>query len=590
MIRLDQVGNQVALHSEGPVCTAPRQVIESDLFRTVVVSFVDSLRKEGSPLLEAFPPAWVEDPQAGRVVHLLRALAGDPLPKVAELVPQGSQFLDPDTRGRLHEFVESLYDFWRARERVMVLHVPIADEGLASRPHDTFDATVEVFNRAVRSTYRDIRGNIVGAHPHVYRQLPAGCNMGLQVSPSVCPLPPPYAEVLDGIPFIRHVWLVPPLLLDPPANKRGGRFLKVDDSPLRGLVLSKDQWLCYPAQVGELTVLAYFNLPFLSLGCALANLFDLASDERLAKGADAVCLFGAPPAALERFGEPVVFHDDEEHGVLVGAVPAEPRFAYFGYLKKTMLVLHNAAMMKRGRMPFHGAMVNVRLGKGAANVMMIGDTGTGKSETLEAMRLVALSAEGERREFQELRIIADDMGSLALADDGRILGYGTETGAFVRLDDLEKGYAFRQVDRAIFMSAQKINARVVLPVTTLRDVTRGYPLTHLLYANNYEAVDAEHPVLERYATADAALRVFREGAAMSKGTTTSTGLVHNYFANIFGPPAYKDLHERLAVKTFEAAFAAGVYVGQLRTRLALPGFETEGPKQAAIALFNALAK
>lgn len=48
---------------------------------------------------------------------------------------------------------------------------------------------------------------------------------------------------------------------------------------------------------------------------------------------------------------------------------------------------------------------------------------------------------------------------------------------------------------------------------------------------------------------------------MAKGTTTSSGLVHSYFANIFGPPQYKELHEELASKTFEAAFHAGVKVG-----------------------------
>ncbi len=54
-----------------------------------------------------------------------------------------------------------------------------------------------------------------------------------------------------------------------------------------------------------------------------------------------------------------------------------------------------------------------------------------------------------------------------------VLGYGTEIGAFVRLDDLQQGYAIGQIDRAIIMSPQKVNARVVLPVTTLHEVQRG---------------------------------------------------------------------------------------------------------------------
>ncbi len=134
-----------------------------------------------------------------------------------------------------------------------------------------------------------------------------------------------------------------------------------------------------------------------------------------------------------------------------------------------------------------------------------------------------------------------------------------------------------------------MNARVVLPVTTLDDVLRGYPVDYLLYANNYEAVDDEHPVLERLPEQEAALAVFRDGAAMSKGTTTATGLTHSYFANIFGPAQRREQHEAIARKTFAAAFAAGVFVGQLRTRLGLPGAESAGPRAAAEALLEHIA-
>ena len=76
---------------------------------------------------------------------------------------------------------------------------------------------------------------------------------------------------------------------------------------------------------------------------------------------------------------------------------------------------------------------------------------------------------------------------------------------------------------------------------------------------------------------------------MSKGTTTSTGLVHCYFANIFGPAQRVELHDELARRTFEAAYAAGVYVGQLRTRLGIAGYEAEGPREAALALLDLIA-
>jgi hypothetical protein len=295
-----------------------------------------------------------------------------------------------------------------------------------------------------------------------------------------------------------------------------------------------------------------------------------------------VYLYGVPPAALVRFGElPTVFHEDAASRLLVAAVPLEDRFGYFGYLKKMVLTLHNVAAMDRGLMPFHGACTRLVLADGsAASVLLIGDTATGKSETLEALRIV-----GDER-IREVRVIADDMGALEVAADGRVLGYGTEIGAFVRLDDLQQGYALGQMDRAIIMSPNRVNARVVLPVTSLEDVLRGYPVDYLLYANNYEQVDDGHPVLERLPEQEAALAVFSGGAAMSKGTTTSTGLTHSYFANPFGPAQRREQHEAIARTTFAAAYAAGVYVGQLRTQLGLPGAESSGPRAAAEALLE----
>jgi len=195
---------------------------------------------------------------------------------------------------------------------------------------------------------------------------------------------------------------------------------------------------------------------------------------------------------------------------------------------------------------------------------------------------------GDER-VREVRVIADDMGSLEVAADGRVHGYGTEIGAFVRLDDLQQGYAFGQMDSAIIMSPNRVNARVVLPVTTLDDVLRGYPVDYLLYANNYEAVDGDHRVLERLTAVEAALAVFTDGAAMSKGTTTSTGLTYSYFANPFGPAQRQAQHEALAQTTFAAAFRAGVYVGQLRTQLGVAGAEAVGPRAAAEALLELIA-
>ena len=332
-------------------------------------------------------------------------------------------------------------------------------------------------------------------------------------------------------------------------------------------------------------VLVYFSLDFFELGFSLCNLFELADDEDLQRRPDAVYLFGVPEDQFPHLGKTqTIFYDDgTQDGVLVGAVPNSPQFGYFGYLKKMILTLHNIKMMKMHRMPYHGAMVNLLIrGKRDFTVLIMGDTGAGKSETLEALRGVAAD------EVEDITIIADDMGSLELLPDGCVAGYGTETGAFVRLDDLQPGYAFGQIDRTIIMSPSQVNARVVIPVTTFENVIKGFTPDLILYANNYDPVDETHPILERFDTYEQALETFRAGAVMSKGTTTTSGLVSTYFANVFGPQQYQEMHEPLAQEFFKAFFDHGIYVGQLRTRLGMPGMERSGPEDAARALLEKL--
>jgi len=583
--RFDIAGRQVILHTQGPICTTASELLHSEVFSEVVSLYCKKCSKQERPQVSVFKTIFGSTDCAEPVTNLLIQLADMPLTEIVKEQPELGGLLETDNRLRLHEFVEGLYDFWRSFDRFMVLHSEPGKSSFDRRPYRSFNVTVETLTHIVRGTYRDICENITGDHPRIYRQIAAGCDVGLIAVPKPTKMPAEYEAVLGEIPFIRHVWITPPMIIDPPMNKRSGEFKKADVNPLDGLKLEKDKWLCYPAQVGPLVIFVYFYQDQIDLGCTLANLFELATDEQIGKGPDAVYCFGTDPAQMQRFSDnPTVFYDDEANGILSAAIPNAPEFGYFGYLKKMILTLHNIVMMKRGRMPYHGAMVRVSLKSGkSANIVLIGDTAAGKSETLEAFRLLG----GEH--IRELRIIADDMGSFDIGADGQLLGYGTEIGAFIRLDDLQAGYAFEQLDRSIIMSPQKINARVVLPVTTLEQVLRGYPVDMLLYANNYEMVDADHPVIEFFETPEAGMKVFREGASMAKGTTTSTGLGHNYYANIFGPPQYRELHDALAKKVFTGAFAAGVKIGQMRSRLGIPGYEASGPKAVAEELFRLIA-
>ncbi|PWH12690.1 MAG: phosphoenolpyruvate carboxykinase [Anaerolineae bacterium] len=577
------VEQKAIIYIRDRVCETADELLSSEIFFEVLRRAVNALSRRQSPLIELFETAadgTIPDQELHHLVAIFRWLAKLPLEHVHKLVnAEQAHLLTKPTL--LYDFVEYLYDYWRDYERFLICDSE--GDALDQRPYRTFNRTIESLTHLVRSVYRDIQENISGQHPNIYRQIVAGAEI------AAIALPKPIFAIVDDlqalnqIPVIRQVLMYPPLLLNPPMNKRSGQFVQTEQNPLEKLRLDASEWLCYPAKVGPLLILIYFHELFYELGFTLCNLFELAEDNFLdSRSADAILLFGVPDECIDpQAAYPTVFYHHPENNLWIGAIPRRKEFGYFGYMKKMTLTLHNIVMMQRGRFPYHGAMVQFLLKNGREfNLLIIGDTGAGKSETLEAFRAIGEEA------IRSMTIIADDMGSLEIQTNGEILAYGSEVGAFVRLDDLSPGYAFGRLDRTIIMNPSQVNARVVLPVTTYSNIMRGAKLDMVLYANNYEAVDATHPIIEKFNTPEQALAVFREGKSMSKGTTTSTGLTQAYFANIFGAPQFQSLHETIAQRYFQAFFERGIFVGQLRTRLGLPGWERKGPEEAARALLE----
>lgn len=577
-------GKQVIISTSSFDWGSVDKIIESELFSTMLHNYIVHLRGHDSDLLKVLPKK-SEKEQEQLSLALLKALAKKPGPEVMKSNPEFKEFFRD--LFMLDQFVEEFYNYWRSFERFIVCYSEQKDtngEDLDRRPYRVFNDTIENLNHTVRKVYRDIREHITGEHPIIYRQVPAGCQVGVIAASKQTALPSQYSE-LQKVNVIRQVLIQPPLIIDPPNNKRKGEFAFVSSNPLEGLKLDDSEWLCFPAKVGELVIYLYFHDFYFGLGIATSNLFELCSDEELKKRPDGIYVYGVPNKQIDKFApEKTVYWLDKKNNLMVGAIPLGEEFGYFGYVKKMMLTLYNSIMIMRGRMPVHGAMTRITLKNGSsANVVIFGDTGTGKSESLEAFRILS---EGN---LKDMKIVFDDMGSLELKN-GKILAYGTETGAFVRLDDLQAGYAFGQIDRSIIMSPQKVNARAVLPITTLQEILHGWPVDFFLYANNYEQVEAGQKHIKFFRSPEEAMKVFGEGKRMAKGTTNETGIVGAYYANIFGPSQLRELHEPLAKQFFEAMFKSGVKVGQINTQLGVKGKETDGPQEAAKELFELIKK
>jgi energy-coupling factor transporter ATP-binding protein EcfA2 len=572
------IGNKVVLNIRERMCETAEEMLASDKFRLVLDHCLNNLRSKNSPLLEFFGSCSADEDCVNDLVKTLTLLVKYESSVVPHIFDKSTIFLkDTD---KIAGFVEYLYDYWRHFDRFIIND----SEGdrLDKRPYRTFNETIEQLTHLIRTVYRHIQENITGSHPTVYRQVPAGAEMAVISLPKDIAYKGEKYKKLNSVPVIRQMLIYPPLVIQQPMNKRTGHFNKIQQNPVDLVDLKSDEWICYPAKVGKLLIMVYFHLDFFELGFSMCNLFQLANDSDLAKKPDALFIYGVPGTVLDGLAKySTVFFDDDENGIFVGAIPDRPEFGYFGYLKKMILTLHNSIVIKMGNMPFHGAMVKIMLqGNKEATILLMGDTGAGKSETLEAFRVLA------DKYIRQLTIIADDMGSIELDSNGYPIGYGTEIGAFLRLDDLQPGYAFGHLDRSIIFNPSQVNARIVFPVTNFETVIAGHKIDYILYANNFEEIDTEHPVIEKFSSAEWALDIFSEGAVMSKGTTTSSGLVHSYFANIFGPPEYKELHDEIAAKHFASFFKHNIFVGQMRTRLGIPGYESSGPREAALELLK----
>ena len=562
---------KVMINFTSKYCDNAEKLFNSYGFRVILRTYILKIKKKESNIykyIEESLEACNEDEILKAITSLFKLLIVLDVEEIQEVSLKYEKLLrDKD---KFISFIEDLYGFWRKLERYTIVQNNKIDDGLQNVGF--IDANNN-FSKLILDTYRKIEESVLGFKPKVYRQLPAGGNAGLILSDMKWSCPEEYSS-LSNIPFIQSILLDPPFIIYPKKNTRDGIFNECFSNPLNECTINTDHWFCYPAKVGNLLAFIYFHRDFMAHGVTLCNLFELASEEEYRnKTPDIVYVFGARDNKVTR----TIFYDDEKNNIMLGYVNYSQDIDYFGYMKKMTLTLHNLIMIKKGYLPIHGAMVNIiTKDNKVANIIIVGDSGAGKSESLEAFRKLGKSY------ISDMTVIFDDMGVVKISESGKLLGYGTEIGAFVRLDDLDTGYAFREIDRSIFMNPDKINARLVIPITNYKEIVKGYSIDMFLYANNYE--DGEE--LEFFDNINSAIKVFREGVRMAKGTTTEKGLVKTYFANPFGPIQKLQDTDKILYGYFQKFFSSGVKVGQLRTCLGISGKEKEGPRNAALKLLE----
>ena len=543
--------------------TTGDQLLNSSTFSNYVHNFIDYL-KENNEDLYYYAVGGKTAREA--TVDLLRLFRMMRIFKIDEIE---SSYLND--KGRLLEFLEEMYNFWKKHQRFSVVTA-----GTASALQDISFVTADSnFNNMVLTSYRNLEESLMGRKNRVYRQMQAGTNAAIAVSVKQPKLSNTY-DALKDIPFITSIMLRTPMILHPKSNKRTGMFTETDVNPITYFTGSDEEWFCFPCKIGTLLAFVYFHRDFISSAVSLGNLFELATEDECRKKPDLICLFGNQDDKNE-----TVFHYDATDDIWVGSLTYDEKIEYFGYMKKMCLTLHNLRKMQHGWLPIHGAFVNITLHNGKRKgIMLMGDSGAGKSESIEALKIAGKDV------IKDIEVVFDDMGTIHI-EDGVPYGQGTEIGAFIRLDDLDPGTPYRDMDRSIFMNPESSNnARVITPAAPYEVVAMNHKIDLFAYANNYDNESGLH----RFENLEDAKATCKEGKRMAKGTTQEVGISTTYFANPFGPMQQQDVCDPLIDEVFTALRDNGVFVGEIYTHLGLDKENRDGINLAAKELLDFIEK
>lgn len=570
------------------------QIIHSKILKDLVIEFLTDLEERNESLLTFFA-LFLKNEDAveiderydlEQIVKMLFALSAEKIDEI-DASPFYSFPKLSDKKEQIVKFVERLYNLWRNKHRFMIQKSDYVSNGIQKIYKEMILVKNNTdFKSLVTNFYRQILINVSDDRLKVLRQLPSGAQVAFSVdTPRFKANVFNENETLYNVPFVWGVVFEPPVIFYTKSNKRSGIF-KVIDSPILNKINldNPEDWFAFPIHVGKRYILVYVYKEFLSMAAGLTNLFELAGFGIVQrKKPDGIYFYGLDDKYFEKseYKNGVIYREDD--GTYIGLLGRDDSVDYFGYMKKVILTIHNLKVIDDGNLPIHGALAEIVLKNGKkANVMLMGDSGAGKSETLDALNRLS-------KEVSEVNILIDDMGSLEIDDNGNVVAFGTETGAFVRLDDLQPGYAYSAIDRSIFMNPNEINARVIVPYSNYKEIIQPTKIDYFFYANNYTKVENDDDYIVFYNDWKDAYNIFSKGARMAKGTTSEVGLTYSYFANPFGAIQRKEKHEKIAQKFLNQMIKTGVKVGEIKTQLGVIGFEDSGPDYAAKALLKLIS-
>ncbi len=536
------------------------EILNSSFFKDILHEYLCSLESEDIKLYNLINDTFIDN--IDNKIHSLfiELLSGNYSNIEKQLLPLS------EDKYEFLSMIDGIYDVWRSKQRYALIN-----SNKFNIESSKFVSLNEEFQSIIVSTYRKIYENVLGHEQIVYRQLPSGTNASFIIENSSKLDLPHELGFLESTPRLKTLLINPPFISSSKKNTREGIF------STHNLFVDKESYdsnnnIAIAIKINHKVGYLFISKEYLSFIVALGNLFKIVDFSDVEnKKPEFILFFGI------NIDYNLCYYYKLEDGTYVGVCPEKANIDYFGYLKKMILTLHNLHMIDERKLPIHGAGIRIQLtNKKSFNVVILGDSGAGKSETIEALNMLRDPL------IDKIYTIFDDMGTFEI-NDSQVYCSGTETGAFVRLDDLEKGYSLRSVDRSVFLNIESVNSRVVIPITTYKETKKLHHVDMFLLADNFTS---SNDGIIKFNDEKIAINEFIKGERVAKGTTSEIGKVSTFFANPFGPLQRKEECKELINDIFDDLYKNKIFIGKLFTKLSIDPHN--GPKEGAVALLNLL--
>lgn len=308
-------------------------------------------------------------------------------------------------------------------------------------------------------------------------------------------------------------------------------------------VMNKKDYVCKMVQIGPTRTMLVMHKSFSHYLIEELRLLpqDVSLDDVETLKPDAISFLGVPTKTVGKDYRIGYFMDEK---CPVSWVNAEDIADYMGYLKKPILTMANERVKAIGGLPIHGAAFTVKMKNGLRKtIVLAGDSGTGKSETLISMRQQIYDQIGGAQNVEDIELLSGDMLSLWMGDDGQVYMMGTESGDFMRLTDIGEGW--QKVNQDLIHKASKTNLedptnpRATIPGLCDPNIfLKPVRVNMFFYINNFEKPNGA-PFQEEPNPENLLLQAYTKGYRREKGTS---GDQPNVFASI--------LHSKSTKKDF----------------------------------------